>query len=164
MLCKKCQNVINKNAKFCTFCGAEIDKEELIKETRKKEELSNTIMGIIFLSIFILTSIFVYIRDIKNENSTNINNTNYSNESEYRFEDEIESDENYYNIVCNNCKYHREKIKQNIREGGDAKWWKYMCTDFCKDYTRSEKNIKKSKLIQLIELIDPFRDIRNELK
>lgn len=47
---------------------------------------------------------------------------------------ESDSDRNYYDNVCDNCKNHPEQIEQNIREGGDATWWHYMCSDFCKSY------------------------------
>lgn len=41
-------------------------------------------------------------------------------------------DNSYYGRICNDCKFHKEKIQQSINAGADAEWWKHMCTDFCK--------------------------------
>ena len=57
---------------------------------------------------------------------------NFKNKQELKRE--IDSDRNYYDAICNDCINHREKIEQNIKEGGDATWWHYMCSDFCKNY------------------------------
>ena len=47
---------------------------------------------------------------------------------------ESNSDRNYYDSICDDCKNHPEKIEQNIKDGGDKEWWKRMCSDFCKEY------------------------------
>ena len=45
---------------------------------------------------------------------------------------EWNADNSYYGRICNDCKFHKEKIQQSIEAGADAEWWKHMCTDFCK--------------------------------
>ena len=49
---------------------------------------------------------------------------------------EIDADKSYYESICNDCIYHKDKIEQNIKEGADADWWNYMCSDFCKEYAQ----------------------------
>ena len=62
---------------------------------------------------------------------------NYQVNYEKELQNERDNDRNYYNEICYACLNDKEKIKQNISEGGDEKWWKYMCTDFCKEYIKN---------------------------
>ena len=45
---------------------------------------------------------------------------------------EWNADNSYYGRICNDCKFHKEKIQQSIDAGVDAEWWNHMCTDFCR--------------------------------
>ena len=45
---------------------------------------------------------------------------------------EWKADRDYYSQICNDCKFHKEKIQQSIETGADAEWWNHMCTDFCR--------------------------------
>ena len=45
---------------------------------------------------------------------------------------ERNADSSYYGQICNDCKYHKEKIQQSIDAGADSEWWNHMCTDFFK--------------------------------
>lgn len=71
---------------------------------------------------------------IAEENTYKSEHYNIKDENESIEEVESNSDRNYYDSICDDCKNHPEKIEQNIKDGGDKEWWKRMCSDFCKEY------------------------------
>lgn len=107
--CPKCQKTVHSLVKYCPQCGFKFKNKKL---------LFNFSLVVILLSVLFL---FLIYKSAKNITEVKQNLV------------EIESDNNYYDRICYNCKFNRGYIEDQIKQGADADWYSYMCNDFCKN-------------------------------